>query len=65
MPTVGPVRIALSDAAGRHLKEVYVGDLRAGDHAIRLTPDPLASGVYIVTLSRGGRTEALRLLVAE
>ena len=65
MPTVGPVRIALSDAAGRRLKEIHVGDLRAGDHAVRLTPGPLAPGIYVVTLTRGGRTESLRLLVAE
>lgn len=65
MPTPGPVRINLSDVAGRQLRDTYAGDLPTGQHAVPLTLDRLAAGVYVVSLVRSGHAEAFQLLVTD
>ncbi|MFB6287156.1 MAG: lamin tail domain-containing protein [Candidatus Bipolaricaulia bacterium] len=59
------VRLALYDVLGRLQKHVYRGTPPAATaQRVRLNAADLASGVYVLRLAAGGRTETRRMVVA-
>lgn len=64
----GPVAIALYDAAGRRVREVWSGTALAGTHALSLdfgaaTHASLAPGVYFLRVDAGHGAASARVLV--
>jgi hypothetical protein len=59
MPVAGRVSLTVYDVAGKDIVHLVDGDRPAGRHAVRLSSDGLASGVYVYRLavsSSDGRT---------
>jgi hypothetical protein len=52
----GPVRLVLTDVAGRQVARLSDGIRPAGDHSVTLDAKGLASGVYYYTLFLGDRS---------
>jgi hypothetical protein len=62
LPDAAPARLELFDAAGRRLAARDVGAFGAGAHAVTFEPDaPLAPGVVLVRLARGGDVRTARV----
>ncbi len=57
LPEAGPVRLILEDVTGRQVRQLFDGRVDAGVHALDITADGLASGVYYYRLQQPGRTE--------
>ncbi len=64
LPGSGPARLDLLDLAGRGLASREVGDLGPGTHVARFgLTRRLAPGVYLVRLTRTGRSRTVRIAV--
>jgi hypothetical protein len=64
LPGAGPAQLELLDVSGRRIVAREVGSLGAGAHNVDLTPQrPLAPGVYLLRLTREGRTATARAAV--
>ncbi len=61
----GPVRITITDALGREVKQVVDRFERKGIHETKFTVDDLPSGSYIYTISSLEYRESGKLLIAE
>jgi hypothetical protein len=64
LPDAGPARLELHDLAGRLLSALEVGGLGPGHHAATLgPPGGLPPGIYLLRLTRGGRSLTARAAV--
>ena len=64
LPDAASARLELLDVSGRRLMAREVGVLGAGRHTIALAPErALAPGVYLLRLTRGGRSLTVRTVV--
>jgi hypothetical protein len=63
LPTAGEGRLEVFDAAGRRFLSRSLEGLAPGRHLMRLGHQDLASGLYIIRLSQGGRTVTKRAAV--
>jgi len=63
LPDASAARLEVLDVSGRRVFSREVGSLGAGRHAIGLGAAGLRSGVYVIRLSRGGRTLTTRAAV--
>jgi hypothetical protein len=64
LPDASPARLAAYDLAGRCVVAQEVGALGAGSHLVRLSGGvALNAGVYLVRLTRAGRTLTARAVV--
>lgn len=61
LPADAPARLALYDAAGRHVRTMRDGLTAAGSHAVQLDLAGLPSGVYYCTLESNGTRLVRRL----
>jgi hypothetical protein len=66
LPDASPARIDVFDIAGRRVRTAEVGAMGAGMHQLSLgAPGRLATGVYMVRLSRGGEHRVARAVVLD
>lgn len=66
LPDASPARLELLDVAGRRIDSREVGTLGAGEHVARLVSNRgLSPGIYLVRLTRGGRSLTSRALVLD
>jgi hypothetical protein len=64
LPDAAPARLEAFDLAGRRVATRDVGALGGGSHVVTLGTEPaLASGIYLVRLTRGGRTLTTRAVL--
>jgi len=64
LPSSGPARVRLFDAAGRAVLSREIGTLTAGDHAVVLPlPASLGSGVYWAELEVGARRVTTQIVL--
>jgi hypothetical protein len=64
LPDAAPATLALTDIAGRRVRTLAVGARGAGTHGVDLGGGaPLPAGIYVVSLTRAGRTESHRVVV--
>jgi hypothetical protein len=63
LPDAAAARLEVLDVSGRRVFTREVGSLGAGRHALSLGAAGLRSGVYVIRLSRGGRTLTARAAV--
>jgi hypothetical protein len=57
LPDASPARLEVLDVSGRQVFSREVGGLGGGEHFVRVSgAEPLAPGVYLVRLTRGGRS---------
>ena len=57
LPDASPARLELVDVSGRRVFSREVGGLGRGEHVVRVSGDQaLAPGLYLVRLTRGGRS---------
>jgi hypothetical protein len=64
LPDASPARLELLDLAGRRLKTVDVGGLGGGIHVVKLGEGRvLPAGMYLVRLTRAGRSLTTRAVV--
>jgi hypothetical protein len=64
LPDAAPARLELLDIAGRRIVNQGVGVLGLGNHVLALAGDRrFAPGLYLIRLSRGGRSLRARALV--
>ena len=59
----GHVTVEIFDALGRHVANVFVGEVEAGEQRIPLDTSSFAPGVYVVRLTAGGRVATAHLSV--
>jgi len=57
------VEVALYDAAGREVSNVYRGTLSSGEHSIPMDTRSLPEGAYFVKVTAGTQTQVRKLLV--
>jgi hypothetical protein len=62
LPVAGPVRLELYDVGGRRVLE-RTRDLEAGGQVMDLGDEDLATGIYLVRLTHGGRSLTSRVCV--
>lgn len=58
---LAPLRLTIHDTMGREIAVLVDGVMPAGEHRVRFDGSGLASGVYIYTLSTGGRTVSRKM----
>ena len=64
LPDASPARLELLDLAGRRLETVDVGGLGGGNHIVKLGEgQALPAGIYLVRLTRAGRSLTARAVV--
>jgi hypothetical protein len=64
LPDATPARLELMDIAGRRIATREVGALGPGNHVVPLAPGhPLPGGIYLLRLTRGGRSLSARVIV--
>jgi hypothetical protein len=64
LPAAGPAQLEVLDVSGRRIAAREVGSLGAGSHSVDLTPQrPLSPGMYLLRLTREGRTATARAAV--
>jgi hypothetical protein len=56
----GPATLEVFDVAGRRVRALEVGALGPGPHVVPLVSHDLPSGVYLLRLTQGGRSEISR-----
>jgi len=57
LPDASPAQLEVVDISGRRVSLREVGGLGRGEHLVRLSgAEPLAPGIYLVRLTRGGRS---------
>ncbi len=64
VPTGGPVRLALHNAAGQLVREAATSHLSAGQHSVVFDAAALPAGVYFCTLHTAAGIQTARLVVA-
>lgn len=57
----GQTRLAVHDVLGREVAVLVDGPMPPGEHRVRLDASGLASGIYLVRLQAGGRTDIRRI----
>jgi hypothetical protein len=63
LPAAAPVEIVVYNALGQRVRRLEPGELAAGAHALRLSGEGLASGVYLLELRAGAETRRQRALL--
>ncbi|MEM6288078.1 MAG: T9SS type A sorting domain-containing protein [Bacteroidota bacterium] len=63
LPEAGPVQVDLLDLLGRRVATLVEGELPAGQTAVEIRADRLATGSYVVVLRAGGQLATSRLTV--
>ncbi len=58
---LAPLRLTIHDLMGREVAVLVDGVMPAGEHRVRFDGSGLASGVYIYTLSAGGRSVSKKM----
>jgi hypothetical protein len=58
---LAPLRLTVHDLMGREVAVLVDGVMPAGEHRVRFDGSGLASGVYIYTLSTGGRSVSRKM----
>ena len=66
LPSNAPAKLAVFDIAGRRVAETEVGSLGPGRHTLNLAAGArLASGMYAIRLTQGGKTQSVRVAVTQ
>jgi hypothetical protein len=64
LPDASPARLEVFDVAGRRVAARDVGSLGGGSHTVRLAANrALGPGVYLLRLTRGGRSLTTRAVI--
>ncbi len=63
VPQSGHVRLVVYDLLGREVRRVVDREQGAGYHRVTFEGSDLASGVYVLRLEAGGRTETQRMVL--
>jgi hypothetical protein len=65
LPDDRPARLVVYDVAGRKVVEREVSQLGPGFHSVKLDTNDLAAGVYMVRVTRAGRSHTVRAIVLD
>ena len=64
LPDASPARLEMLDLTGRRILSREVGSLGPGSHVLNLDEGrPVPAGVYLLRLTRGGRTLSAKAVV--